>query len=173
MVVGSCGDYFAVADTVIMMDSYRVKDVSSEALELCNGVRGRSSTELDAPNLRPDARFVDTASLTPSAPKVQVRDIRKIFYGSEEHAIDMSSMEQKVELGQIVLIADVMKMLSRDKRDVQISTMIDNLLARMDEEGLDIASSPDRPCNGSYVRMRKFELAAAINRWRKARMGQP
>ena len=85
----------------------------------------------------------------------------------------MSSIEQKVELGQIVLIADVMKMLSRDKRDVQISTMIDNLLARMDEEGLDIASSPDRPCNGSYVRMRKFELAAAINRWRKARMGQP
>ena len=31
LVIGGSGDYFAVADTVIMMDAYVPKDVSAEA----------------------------------------------------------------------------------------------------------------------------------------------
>jgi predicted ABC-class ATPase len=172
MVIGSCGDYFAVADTVIMMDSYKVNDVSSQAVALCDGFTPRSLDEPTPPNLRPTARFIDMKSLSPTANKVSVRDIRKIFYGSEDTAIDLSALEQKVEVGQINAIADIMQMLSRNRGSEQVSTMLDDLMTRIDIEGLDIIAAPDRPCNGAYSRMRKFELAATITRWRKLQMHQ-
>ena len=172
MVIGSCGDYFAVADTVIMMDSYKVKDVSSQASALCDGYTPRSLAESNPPNLRPISRYIDTASLSPNTNKVVVRDIRKIFYGSEETAIDLTALEQKVEVAQINAIADLMQMLSQKRSTVQVNTLLDDLMAQIDAEGLDVAAAPDRPCNGAYAKMRKFELAAAINRWRKLQMHQ-
>ena len=38
LVVGSSGDYFDIADTVIQMDSYEPKDVTSEAKALSKGI---------------------------------------------------------------------------------------------------------------------------------------
>ena len=42
--------------------------------------------------------------------------------------------------------------------------------AKIDDFGLDAIGLPDRPCNGTYARMRKFELASTINRWRNLKM---
>lgn len=97
-VIGSCGAYFSVANTIIMMDSYRVVDVTARALELAEIL----SVRADAPNLRPPARTLLLRSLGPGhGGKVSIRDARKIGYGSDENTIDLSGLEQVVEVAQV------------------------------------------------------------------------
>ena len=99
-VIGSCGAYFSVANTVIMMDSYRVVDVSTQAKALS----GSLVTRADTPNLHPPSRQLLLRSLAPGyGGKVSIRDARKIGYGSDEDTIDLSGLEQVVEVAQVMV----------------------------------------------------------------------
>lgn len=45
IVVGSSGDYLSVADFVLQMDHYKVKDVTKEAKSICENVELQGSTQ--------------------------------------------------------------------------------------------------------------------------------
>lgn len=49
--------------------------------------------------------------------------------------------------------------------------MLDRLDAEMDQEGLDAITHSGEPA-GDLARPRRFEIAAAINRWRSAHLEQ-
>lgn len=106
LVVGSCGAYFDVAHTVLMLDSYKVCDVSSQAKAVSLSFNSlstqitpavassssllSSSTNVSVhmsplisslSNIPRSNRAIDLNSLTPSG-KVVVKDSKKICYGA-------------------------------------------------------------------------------------------
>ena len=167
MVVGSCGAYFDVASTILMLDCYNCLDVTDKA-KLIQPASVINSIALS----RPRSRDIDTSSLQPAGDrgKVTVKDT-KINYGpEEEHTIDVSKVEQLTETPQLHFIASCMQVFSQMVGSNAFNELLHNLDTRIDEIGLDAVELADRPCNGSLARARSFEVAAAINRWRYLNM---
>jgi len=168
LVVGSCGAYFDVADTVISLDCYKVNDVTAAAhatQPLTPIPRAVVSQEQVFPD---QSRKLTCSSLCPvKSGKVSVQGIKKIFYGDEEIHINLGGLEQMVEVAQVNAIADAMQSLSSlSQQNMGLVEILDSLEQRIDAEGLDALGLTHRENFGGYSRPRRFELAASINRWR-------
>ena len=241
IVVGGCGAYFSVADTVICMDSYIAVDVTERAKAIAastqqykwainsaivskgascvdgkediamlsatvlrgidvtmsavgNGGSGTSTTSLsDTNGLQRRGHFdrnmfsnrsVDIRSLSlRQYGKVFVRDKSSIRCGNShddaELMIDLSAVEQLVEVGQLRAIAQAMERLHDDGKErglrQSLLQVVDDLDAEIGKNGImhlfpsTSSSSPydHHIFHGRITRPRKLEVAAAINRWRK------
>lgn len=168
LVMGGSGDYFEVADTVIMMDTYEPRDVTERARALCPGASpGRAESALPALAIgsrrRPGARTMDP-SRGKHPVKIDVKRRDALGYG--QHAIDLSSVEQLVDIGQTRAIGWMMQYYARHCVD-NGAALVENLrelYAVAEREGLD-AFVPYRM--GELALPRLQELAAAINRIRE------
>lgn len=166
LVMGGSGDYFEVADTVIALSSYRPKNVTEKALEIAAKYPSDRTCEAVQPIGTHPPRNLH---LKPSSlewkgrpAKVKVHELREIILGRE--AIDLSQVEQLVEAGQLRAIAAAILYLHHSPpTDLNFSTAIQAILSKFSTEGLSTLSSfPE----GDFVAFRRFELAAALNRWR-------
>ena len=195
LVVGSCGAFFDVADTVLMMDCYSPRDVTESARGISSKFKANESIEHNLPNpnksdatstsaslsltkLQNSSRKIEVGSLQPGG-KVSVKNLSHIMYGSEELAVNLSAVEQLVALGQTRAIADAMQQVAdsdnSNSRPTGIFTrpikqICEDLDTKLDAIGLDAVAPVDRPACGFYSRPRPVELAAAINRWRNLKV---
>ena len=172
LVVGGAGDYLDVADTVIQMDEYRPKDVTSQAGEIARELPPKDSGPqapgawLESKRRRPDPRSFD-----PSRGRKQerVRSVktRAIEFGSEE--IDVSLLYQLVDAAQCRMIGDVLLQCSRGLCDGKksMSELLDRIDAEIEKNNLDTIT--DRGF-GDRARARRFEISAALNRLRSLRL---
>ncbi|KAE8990453.1 hypothetical protein PR003_g21728 [Phytophthora rubi] len=166
LVIGGAGDYFSVADHVIMMDSYEPRDVTVEAKKIAS----------EHGEIRQDAEFGGFKSRIPLSRgfevngKVVSRGLGKIQYGEVD--LDLSAVEQIVEPSQVRTIADaIQKMRSFMDGKSTLDEVLAKLESEMDRTGsLDVVGFHKK--SGFYTRPRKLELAAAINRLRTATMTQ-
>ncbi|KAL7546429.1 hypothetical protein ACHAWF_009767 [Thalassiosira exigua] len=166
LVVGSCGDYFDVGDTTIMMDCYSCHDVTAHAKQIA-ATRAANSGAL----VTSKANF---GNVTPRCPvgaafrpngKVSVRSKRVISYGDAE--LDLSGLEQLVRKEQTNAIALALQRLSAlapgSKMTIfQVLTQLNALL----DQGAGLDGLANGQFDGSLARPRIFELAGAINRLR-------
>ncbi|KAL3668503.1 hypothetical protein V7S43_006585 [Phytophthora oleae] len=165
LVIGGAGDYFSVADHVIMMDSYEPRDVTVEAKKIAR----------EHGEIRQDEDFGGFKPRIPLTPgfgvngKVVSRGFDKIQYGEVD--LDLSCVEQIVEPSQVRAIADAIQK-ARSFMDGKrtLEEVLDKLESEMDRTGLDAVGFHNK--SGFYTRPRKLELAAAINRLRTATMTQ-
>eukprot|EP00123_Amoebidium_parasiticum_P010244 comp19980_c0_seq1/m.24394 comp19980_c0_seq1/g.24394 ORF comp19980_c0_seq1/g.24394 comp19980_c0_seq1/m.24394 type:complete len:451 (-) comp19980_c0_seq1:35-1387(-) len=164
LVIGGSGDYFDVADAVIMMDSYMPRDVTAEAkkvaAEMPNdpSVLGLTGGKFGGGR----ARMPLGHSIVPG--KVSVRAMDTVSYG--DITIDLSAVEQIVETGQTRAIADSISYLRQRYMEGvprTLSTLLAQLERDFDESGLDVLSDWYL---GTYTRPRMLEVAAALNRLR-------
>ncbi|CAM9223865.1 unnamed protein product [Pylaiella littoralis] len=176
LVIGGCGDYFEVADTVIMMDCYVPKDVTAEAKRIAaddtiggGGVKRHKTFHNNSNNLSGAAR-VPLARTFISRGKVVARAKDKIQYGDVD--IDLAGVEQLVETSQTRAVADAVDMLARSAmtRRFPMAELLDFLEAEMNTKGLD-ALVPGAFI-AKHARPRRFEVAAAINRYREGKVEQ-
>ncbi|KUF98647.1 Calreticulin [Phytophthora nicotianae] len=166
LVIGGAGDYFSVADHVIMMDSYEPRDVTTEAKKIAS----------EHGEIRQDAEFGEFKSRIPLGRgfevngKVVSRGLGKIQYGEVD--LDLSAVEQIVEPSQVRTIADaIQKTRSFMDGKCTLEEVLIKLEGEMDRTGsLDVVGFHKK--SGFYTRPRKLELAAAINRLRTATMTQ-
>ena len=168
LVMGGSGDYFGVADSVIMMDNYIAKDVTCDAHLLAHDVMPKDVT---FPSLRVDnVRRVEPPSLNPryrnKSARIQALDRRLLRYGAAE--IDLSRVEQLADNGQLTAIGYLISHYYRELRSVEDSTsgMVDGLqrlLKQIRTEGLDTLPPY---ITGTLAMPRLFELLATINRMR-------
>ena len=173
LVVGGSGDYFDVADIVIMMDEYRPRDVSDAAKAIAGKYRSERSPEGgrafgQITHRIPVERSFD-ASRGRRDVKISVKGRSSIVFG--RHTIDLSAVEQIVSGSQTNAIADAI-IYVRDRymdRSRSLREIVDALESDFDENGLDVLS---RRHMGNYARPRGLEIAAAINRLREMRMEQ-
>ena len=173
LVVGGSGDYFDVADIVIMMDEYRPRDVTDAAKAIAGKYRSERSPEGGRAfggitHRIPVERSFD-ASRGRRDVKISVKGRSSIVFG--RHTIDLSAVEQIVSGSQTNAIADAI-IYVRDRymdRSRSLREIVDALESDFDEKGLDVLS---RRHMGNYARPRGLEIAAAINRLREMRMEQ-
>lgn len=167
LVMGGSGDYFAVSDTVIMMDSYRPEDVTLKAHELVD--RGLVTEKLsDLPPIgRKSERRPDSGLLNPGRGKkeiyIETRGVDTLLYG--QHEIDLSKVEQLIDIGQTRAIGLIILYYAENYADTAENLTEGLTLALKDvaEKGLDILSLWK---TGTLALPRLHEVAAAINRMR-------
>jgi predicted ABC-class ATPase len=167
LVMGGSGDYFEVADTAIAMDNFQPLDVTEKAKAIAKQYQETRTPEGGEKfgNITP--RIPLAASIDPSRGerqvRVKVRDVDEMVFGTED--IDLSSIEQIVDSGQLKAIAEAMVYARRnylsDRRT--LAEVLSLVMADVQSKGLDILT-PFAQCD--FAMFRQFELAAAINRLR-------
>ncbi len=172
LVMGGSGDYFDVADTVIMLDSYRPQDATEAARSIAREHQTGRQVEFSG-------HFTDLRARVPLAQGVQARRGRHvkirargeeaISFGYEE--IDLSAVEQIVEQSQVRACGWIIHQAAERLFDGRcgLPEILDLIERQLDEEGLE-AMVPDLAAD--YARPRRHELAAALNRLRTLRVAQ-
>ncbi|MGD8984094.1 MAG: ABC-ATPase domain-containing protein [Desulfobacteraceae bacterium] len=179
LVMGGCGDYFEVADTVIMMREYLPQDVTAEARRIAEehftGRRMESRPSLKWQLSRTPAPDSFDPSRGRKRVKVDAKARDQILFGT--HMIDMRGVEQLVDFSQTRAVGLAIHLATSRFMDGErpLKEILDQLDAHLDANGLDLLDpfhlSQRHP--GSLARPRKFEIASAINRLRAARFLPP
>merc|ERR1712150_44947 len=175
MVIGGSGDFFPVADTVVCMERYGAKDVTSDA----HAIASRHGRDLPTSVPFPRALGVRIPQREGLAAdyKVSAKSLRCISYGNTE--IELTYVEQLVETSQAKAIMDCLQHLAASSKFVdgtrnvlEIMSMLAGELKgegrAVGEQGLDVISH-NYPCPFHSL-PRSFEIAAALNRLRTAKI---
>ncbi len=170
-VVGGIGDYLDVADTVLMMDEYRTRDVTLKARKVSEKFREERIKEIDEINLKFKSRIPSADSFDPSRGKrevkIGVKGERFIHFGRE--VIDLTFVEQIVNINQVETIGDMIYALVDGgfiDGKTTLKNALDNFYSTLEKEGLDLISRRLRLDWKDHSFVRKFEVASAINRLR-------
>ena len=183
LVVGGCGSYLDVADTVIMMESYKAIDATEKArsiaascplgIALANASYGPKTFRIvrafpDASSYgggREDSGDPDSQPALSKFSKSKARQMNLITFSGID--IDLSSLEQIVHLSQSRMILDTLLFIQANGSFSQLTVaqMADKIERLWEEQGLDVVKRDAcPPCN--YAKPRIFELIGALNRLR-------
>ncbi|MGA7935077.1 MAG: ABC-ATPase domain-containing protein, partial [Kovacikia sp.] len=169
LVMGGSGDYFDVADTVIAMQDFQPQDVTAQAKAIAQQHTTARASEGGQKfgALTPRILEVNTVADDDRPMKRKVPDLDTIVLGREE--IDLSAVEQVVEKGQLRAIAAAILYLQHHylNGNRSLPEILDLILADIQNQGFDSLSFLPE---GDFAAFRRFELAAAINRWRNLRL---
>ena len=171
LVVGGSGDYLDVADTVVRMAEYRPADVTSEARAVAAGVPTGRAREVAEPFGIGAPRRPLRASLDPSRGRrernVKVPDGRTLVFGTVD--VDLAAVEQLVLRSQIRTVGSCLAWM-HDELNPWPGTLCDLLdaaEAALREHGPDAFA---RGRHGDLASVRRYEIAAALNRLRPLRV---
>jgi len=178
LVMGGCGDYFDVADRVVIMRDYLPQDASAAAAAVAAEHPTTRKEESSSPlsfGLRPGP---DPNSFDPSRGRKQVKidtpSLDQIRFG--RHNIDLRGVEQLVDRSQTAALGWAIYLaLTRFMTDcASLRDIVDAVDQFLDDNGLDALDPYRKPDAhpGDFARPRSFELAAAINRLRTMRVRQ-
>lgn len=173
LVMGGSGDYFAVADSVIMMDEYVPQNVTANAREIIekSPLKREAIETLSFKNLS-NRYFLQESLQTTKGKrsKTQAKGLHKILMGKTE--ISFSYTEQLVDPSQTRMIAELIQYLDRNHglQDKSIQELLDWIEEQMDEEGLAFFTMRKGEHPGDIARPRKYEIAAVLNRMRTAKV---
>ncbi len=170
LVMGGCGDYFDVADTVIMMDVYRPYVVTEDARVVArkyNTGRINEGGEKFG-NIIPRRPLPESFNPRRGGKiKIEAKGLKTIIFGYQ--AIDLSALEQLLDIGQTRAIGHAINYYATNhlKNSHSLKEGLDKTMADIEKYGLDIVL-PYRV--GNLVRPRIEELAGAINRLRSLKV---
>ncbi|MCR5783350.1 MAG: ABC-ATPase domain-containing protein [Clostridia bacterium] len=174
LVIGGSGEYLSVADKVYIMEDYMIRDVTELSKKIC----GERNVTVDLP---PQADweqrrtlYSDRFSSYPEGcgtEKLEVSDMGFIIIGDER--IDVRGLHDIVSQRQLDALGFMLRYLevSNVDRKIDIRKKIDDMYARIEEEGTDfLYSSFFTTCERFLDLPRKNELLAVINRMRLIRI---
>ncbi|GAB0496882.1 hypothetical protein MMPV_008203 [Pyropia vietnamensis] len=174
LVIGGAGDYFEVADSVIMMDCYAPHDVTAKAKDIAARMPSGTSfatagVTTGAFTMPPSPRRLSCASVRAVASsgrgRVTVRAKGTVEFGST--TLDLSAVAQVVEVSQTRSIASAVEALGGQTalQEAGVAAAVDALEAAVDRDGLD-ALGGGRERLGNLSRPRTVEVHCALNRLR-------
>lgn len=167
LVMGGSGDYFEVADHVIMMENYLPQDVTKRAKEIREQFPSLRRPEGGNYFGQIRERIPLPESFDPQRGKKEVKidakGLKTIIYGRT--LIDLSQVSQVVDESQTNAIGDLIHFaaLRYFNGKVSLASGLRQALKEIEEKGLDIIAPFRR---GDYALPRIYEIAAAINRMR-------
>ncbi|RLE28901.1 ATPase [Candidatus Acetothermia bacterium] len=171
LVMGGSGDYFEVADTVIMMDAYRPVDVTERAKEIVRKHPLKRRPE-GGEHFGPiPKRILDLSSIRARTPrgKLKIR-ATKMALQLGNSVIDLSRIHQIAEVPQARAIGYILAYISENARRFMgkpLVEILDEVEHTLEREGL----WPFLPARyGDLAAPRRFELAFALNRLRTLRL---
>ena len=165
IVVGSSGDFFDVADTVIQMDSYEPKDVTEKAKALSTGkILNRITDREIKINFN---RVIKKGSIEKGPKGIKIKTMGVDALDINREKIELRAVEQIVDSEQITAIGYIMKYAEENiiNGTLNIEEVTDEILMNIKKKGLiDISG------NGNLAMPRKQEIMATFNRYRKLRV---
>ncbi len=178
LVMGGCGDYFDVADTVIMMHNYLPCDVTAEAKQIARTHTTQRHIETTAPMSHVTSRIPLAESFDPSRGrhevKIDAKALDLILFGSE--SIDLGCVEQLVDLSQTRAVGYAIHLANERfmSGEATLREVVDAVEQFFEHHGLDALDPFHHPEHhpGNFARPRKYEIAAVINRLRTVLMRQ-
>ena len=166
MVMGGSGDYLDVADRVLLMDAYHLRDVTEQARRVVAD-QPRPLTGLED-FAEPRQRVPE-----PAPPRTRRGPVRTRAHGTstlvlDREDIDISDVGGVTDPGQAEAIAYALRALLEQRFDgaSPLRECLDDLEALLDEEGLD-ALTDERERPAFLVGPRMVDVAAAVSRYRK------
>lgn len=167
MVIGGTGDYFDVADNVLVMDSYMCLDATERAKTIAASSTKSSAlphTASQCVKFRPtkSKRFINGNSFVPNG-KVKTISQNSIVFGETE--LDLSCLEQLVSKAQTTAILAALQRLPEQTKGRSLTDTLEQLGKLIDKEG--VASLTPGQYHGGMARPRLYEIAGAINRLRR------
>jgi predicted ABC-class ATPase len=169
--MGGSGDYFEVADRVIMMDAYLPRNVTQHVREIVQRFPTLRKPEGRETFGRACSRIPLPEGFDPQRGrrevKIDSKGLKTIIYGRT--AIDLSRVAQVMDESQTHAIGDLIHYCATRYFNgaVPLVEGLKRALADVEEKGLDILTPYKR---GDYARPRLFELAAAVNRMRSLKV---
>lgn len=167
LIVGGCGDYFDVADRVIMMDEYIPKDVTDRAKEIAstNGYKREFLSDNVFGKVTHRVPLKKGFSLSGKEDRLKAKGKYTILYGWNN--IDISGLEQLVDESQTNCIAVMIGFLKNKVIDEKktIEQALEQMYRHIEKFGLD-SISPYTGHPGNLAMPRKQEVFAAISRYR-------
>ena len=171
MVVGGSGDYFNVADCVIMLDEYKLEDVTQRAKEIAREM-GETRQVLKDETFGEITHRIPLKNCFPKGDrdaKIKTRAIDCITYGEE--TIDLSYVEQLVEYNQTNALGAMLEYIVKNIIDNEhnLCECVDKLYAKIEKEGITLLSNCSG-YSGNLALPRKLEVCSMINRYRKLKV---
>jgi predicted ABC-class ATPase len=173
LVMGGSGDYFDVADQIIMMDEYLPRSVTEQAKKIVREFPSQRKVEGEHGFGHLRRRCPQPSSFDPSRGrrevKVDAKGLRTILFGSTP--IDLSSLEQLVDVSQTRAIAQAVLIFATRyaTRGLPLREGLEMLESEIESKGLDTLT-PFKA--GNLARPRMQEIAFAINRLRTLKVRQ-
>jgi predicted ABC-class ATPase len=168
LVIGGVGDYFDVADTVIVLDEYKVYDVTEKAKKVANDLPvQRSENKNKKINIcTKRIPLLESFEIKSTRDKVKSKGTLSILYGFNE--INLQNVEQLVDSSQTVAIGHIIKYIKENysNKKLTLSEIINNVFNDIDLKGIEVISPFAGAHPGDYSIPRKQEVFAAINRLR-------
>ncbi|WP_174616150.1 ABC-ATPase domain-containing protein [Virgibacillus ihumii] len=175
LVMGGSGDYFAVADSVIMMEAYVPYNVTDEARKIME------QDPLDRESLSAETfgditnRYFKQNSLQTQKgkrSKTQAKGLTKILMGKTDISFD--DTEQLADESQTRMIAEIIQYLDRTNGlgNRSVHQLLDDVEKQMDKDGLASFTVFNDQHPGDIARPRRYEIAAVLNRMRTAKVIQ-
>ncbi|MDD6793838.1 MAG: ABC-ATPase domain-containing protein [Clostridiaceae bacterium] len=167
IVVGSSGDFFDIADTVIQMDGYEPINVTERAKELSTG---KILNRINERNLNINVNFKrtikkGTIERGPKGVKIKTLGIDGLDINKEK--IDLRAVEQIVDSEQVTAIGHIMKWAEDNciNGKLGLKDITDEIINYINKNGLiSIYQS------GNLAMPRKQEIMCAFNRYRKLKV---
>lgn len=171
LVIGSSGDYFDVADTVIQMDNYGTKDVTKEAKALMRGEINKRIKENDIfINININRKLQKgTIESTYKGVKIKTMGLSNISINNEN--IDLRAVEQLVDNEQLNAIGAIMKWIEENRmnKNLTLEEAVNEAYLEVIRNGL-ISIDKIKGGSGSLALPRKQEIMASYNRFRKLKI---
>jgi predicted ABC-class ATPase len=172
LVMGGSGDYFEVADTVIMMEAYRPLDVTERAKEIVRRYPLKRRPEGGEGFGGFRARRPELASIQPRTRKGKLKvQGSRLALRLGNYTVDLTRLSQFAEVPQVRAVGYLLAWLAEHGQALRTDGTLGGLLAALEraveEEGLE-RFLPAR--YGDLAAPRRFELAAALNRLRTLRL---
>lgn len=168
LVMGGSGDYFEVADTIIMMDNYIPYDATERAMQIKEEIPINRKTEIKTIFGYKKRYPLSTSIKAMKGRKLKLdsRGKTQVLVGSE--VIDLSQVEQLVDSSQTRAISYALHYASQNLMDGKISMeeLMKKIEQALDNKGLDVLATTGRKYPNNISRPRTFEIAAALNRLR-------
>ncbi len=166
IVVGSSGDYLTVADHVLQMDCYRIKDVTDRAKEISKKIPVPGDQKF------PDMKF--DRPFTGKMPTDKYGDYKIKTGGCDtlilnKETIDLRYLEQIADPGQLVTLGAMLRFILKCGWTGKLTKqqMIDALYQEIEKKGF-LSVIPNGYSAGHPVMPRKQEVYGMLNRWRRS-----
>jgi predicted ABC-class ATPase len=161
LVVGSCGAFFHVADTVVQMDRYLPKEITKEAKEAAKAFP--LSMEQESGELK----FAENRLVF--LPRAEERSKIKVMgtdgFAVNKTQVDLRYLEQITDSEQMLAIAKVLEALRKQYggKKTGMKELLDSICERLERDG--IAALAEGSVVPNMAMPRRMEIAGCINRF--------
>lgn len=182
LVIGSCGSYFYIADTVLQMDSYHALDITKQVAEILKS-HGQETFHADGFTLPCASRILPltakvnkgTAANAARQGKAQggrshdhakVKTLGKTSFMIDKETLDLRYVEQLVDSEQTAALSYLLRYAKEHYAgsNLTLSQLVGELTGLLEKQGLAVI------CDSAYVPVnlampRKQEIFACLNRY--------